>query len=105
MLSTKKMKHLQIQDISLTTDGFADKNLIEKGGFGEVYEGISEDRGHIAIKRLDRGQGKGDHEFKTEIALLSVYEHENIVSLLGFFHNHGNQILGNKYQSNRSLDN
>ncbi|MFS7992833.1 putative protein kinase RLK-Pelle-LRR-VIII-1 family [Helianthus anomalus] len=106
MFSTKRSKHLQIhiQYISLATNGFAGKNPIAKGGFGEVYEAVSEDRGHIALKRIDRGQGQGDHEFKTEIALLSTYKHENIVSLLGLSDEDANKILVYKYESNGSLD-
>ncbi|KAM0020040.1 putative protein kinase RLK-Pelle-CrRLK1L-1 family [Helianthus debilis subsp. tardiflorus] len=107
MSSIEELKHLQIplQDISLATNGFADQNLIAKGGFGKVYEGVSEKHGHIAVKRLERRQGgQGDHEFKTEIALLSEYEHKNIVSLLGFCDEDGEKILVYKYESKGSLD-
>ncbi|KAI3696349.1 hypothetical protein L1987_79363 [Smallanthus sonchifolius] len=95
MSSIEKVKHLQIplQDILLATKGFADENFIANGGFGKVYKGLSEKHGHVAIKRLDRGHGQGDHEFKTEIALLSEYRHENIVSLLGFCDDDGEKIL------------
>ncbi|KAI3696348.1 hypothetical protein L1987_79362 [Smallanthus sonchifolius] len=95
MTSIEDDKSLQmpLQDILLATNGFANKNLIAKGGFGNVYKGISEEHGCIAVKQLDRGQGQGDHEFKTEIALLSEYKHENIVSLVGFCDEDGEKIL------------
>ncbi|KAJ0724952.1 putative protein kinase RLK-Pelle-CrRLK1L-1 family [Helianthus annuus] len=48
--------------------------------------------------------GQGDHQFKTEIALLSKYKHENIVSLLGFCDEEGEKILVYKFESNGSLD-
>ncbi|XP_076942635.1 putative serine/threonine-protein kinase PBL28 [Bidens hawaiensis] len=104
--SIENLKHLQIplHDISLATNGFADQNLIAKGGFGKVYKGVSEKHGDIAIKRLDHGQGQGDHKFKTEVALLSKYKHRNIVSLLGFCDEDGEKILVYKYESNGSLD-
>ncbi|KAF5777155.1 putative protein kinase RLK-Pelle-CrRLK1L-1 family [Helianthus annuus] len=107
MSSIEELKHLQIplQDISLATNGFSDQNIIAKGGFGKVYEGVSEKHGHIAVKRLEHRQGgQGDHEFKTEIALLSEYEHKNIVSLLGFCDEDGEKILVYKYESKGSLD-
>ncbi|KAJ0677697.1 putative protein kinase RLK-Pelle-CrRLK1L-1 family [Helianthus annuus] len=106
MPSIKDFKHLQIplHDISLATDGFANKNLIANGGFGKVYTGVSEKYGRIAIKRWDCEHGQGDHEFKTEISLLSKYKHENIVSLLGFCDEDGEKILVYKYESNASLD-
>ncbi|KAJ0545234.1 putative protein kinase RLK-Pelle-LRR-VIII-1 family [Helianthus annuus] len=80
--------HIPIQELSEATNGFSDANLLARGGFGKVYKGVSVKHGSIAIKMLDPwqgpGKGQGDHEFKTEIALLSIYKHENIVSLLGF---------------------
>ncbi|KAJ0677701.1 putative protein kinase RLK-Pelle-CrRLK1L-1 family [Helianthus annuus] len=81
-------------------------NLIGEGGFGPVYKGISKKHGRIAIKRLVHRQklGQGDHEFKTEIALLSKYKHKNIVSLLGFCDEEGEKILVYKFESNGSLD-
>ncbi|KAJ0724947.1 putative protein kinase RLK-Pelle-CrRLK1L-1 family [Helianthus annuus] len=102
----EEVKHLQIhlQDMLMATNGFAKENLVANGGFGKVYRGVSEKHGHIAVKRLDRGQGQGDHEFKTEIALLSKYEHENIVSLLGFCDEDGEKILVYRYENHGSLD-
>ncbi|KAM0020037.1 putative protein kinase RLK-Pelle-CrRLK1L-1 family [Helianthus debilis subsp. tardiflorus] len=102
----EEVKHLQIhlQDMLMATNGFAKENLVANGGFGKVYRGVSGKHGHIAVKRLDRGQGQGDHEFKTEIALLSKYEHENIVSLLGFCDEDGEKILVYRYENHGSLD-
>ncbi|XP_021976326.2 receptor-like protein kinase ANXUR2 [Helianthus annuus] len=90
--------------LSKATNAFSDQNIIAKGGFGKVYKGVSVKHGNIAIKMLDPTQGQGDHEFKTEIALLSVYKHENIVSLLGFCDEDGKKILVYKHESNGSLD-
>ncbi|KAJ0677699.1 putative protein kinase RLK-Pelle-CrRLK1L-1 family [Helianthus annuus] len=110
MPSIEDVKHLQIplQEITLATNGFAEENLIGEGAFGPVYKGISKKHGRIAIKRLVHRQmhGHGDHEFKTEIALLSKYKHENIVSLLGFCDcdEEREKILVYKFESNGSLD-
>ncbi|KAJ0537611.1 putative protein kinase RLK-Pelle-CrRLK1L-1 family [Helianthus annuus] len=106
MSSIEEVKHLQIplKMLSKATNAFSDQNIIAKGGFGKVYKGVSVKHGNIAIKMLDPTQGQGDHEFKTEIALLSVYKHENIVSLLGFCDEDGKKILVYKHESNGSLD-
>ncbi|KAJ0724961.1 putative protein kinase RLK-Pelle-CrRLK1L-1 family [Helianthus annuus] len=108
MPSIEDVKHLQIplREISLATNGFAKENFIGSGGFGPVYKGISKKHGRVAIKRLVHRQkhGQGDHEFKTEIALLSKYKHENIVSLRGFCDEEGEKILVYRYESNGSLD-
>ncbi|KAF5777156.1 putative protein kinase RLK-Pelle-CrRLK1L-1 family [Helianthus annuus] len=108
MPSIEDVKHLQIPlwEISLATNGFAKENLIEEGGFGHVYKGISKKHGSIAVKRLVYRQmyGQGDKEFKTEIALLSKCKHENIVSLRGFCDEDGEKILVYRYESNGSLN-
>ncbi|MFS7959313.1 putative protein kinase RLK-Pelle-CrRLK1L-1 family [Helianthus anomalus] len=110
MSSTEEVNHLQIplQELSDATNAFSTENLVAKGGFGKVYKGVSVKHGNIAIKMLylweGPGKGQGDPEFKTEIALLSVYKHENIVSLLGYCDENGQKILVYKYEGNGSLD-
>ncbi|KAF5793910.1 putative protein kinase RLK-Pelle-CrRLK1L-1 family transcription factor bHLH family [Helianthus annuus] len=106
MSSIEDVKHLQIplQELSDATNAFSEANFLARGGFGMVYKGVSAKHGNIAIKILDPGLGQGDKEFRTEIALLSVYKHENIVSLLGFCDEDGKKILVYKYESNGSLD-
>ncbi|GKC43039.1 receptor-like protein kinase HERK 1 [Tanacetum coccineum] len=85
--STKELKHIQIplQEISLATNHFSEENKIAAGGFGTVYRGESDKHGIIAVKRLvTRENGQGNHEFLTEIKMLSSCEHENIVYFHGF---------------------
>ncbi|XP_039059388.1 mitogen-activated protein kinase kinase kinase 1-like [Hibiscus syriacus] len=63
-------------------------DLLGRGSFGSVYEGISEDGFFFAVKEvslLDQGsQGKQSLiQLEQEIALLSQFEHENIVQYYG----------------------
>ncbi|KAG6655599.1 hypothetical protein I3843_05G204900 [Carya illinoinensis] len=62
--------------------------LLGRGSFGSVYEGISHDGIFFAVKEvslLDQGsQGKQSvSQLEQEIALLSQFEHENIVQYYG----------------------
>ncbi|XP_062099190.1 mitogen-activated protein kinase kinase kinase 1-like [Humulus lupulus] len=62
--------------------------LLGRGSFGSVYEGIADDGFFFAVKEvslLDQGdQGKQSiYQLEQEIALLSQFEHENIVQYYG----------------------
>ncbi|KAK9111787.1 hypothetical protein Scep_019306 [Stephania cephalantha] len=62
--------------------------LLGSGSFGTVYEGFSEDGFFFAVKEvslLDPGRQaqQSIHQLEQEIALLSQFEHENIVRYLG----------------------
>ncbi|XXG87218.1 hypothetical protein AAC387_Pa11g1960 [Persea americana] len=62
--------------------------LIGSGSFGTVYEGITDDGYFVAVKEvslLDKGSQAQQciHQLEHEIALLSQFEHENIVRYLG----------------------
>ncbi|KAE9603904.1 hypothetical protein Lal_00001861 [Lupinus albus] len=69
---------------TITTGKWQKGELLGRGSFGSVYEGISEDGFFFAVKEvslLDQGsQGKQSvYQLEQEIALLSQFEHENIV--------------------------
>ncbi|RWR92844.1 mitogen-activated protein kinase kinase kinase 1 [Cinnamomum micranthum f. kanehirae] len=62
--------------------------LIGSGSFGTVYEAITDDGYFVAVKEvslLDKGSQAQQciHQLEHEIALLSQFEHENIVRYLG----------------------
>ncbi|GJW57551.1 protein kinase, ATP binding site-containing protein [Tanacetum coccineum] len=93
--------------IKSATNKFDDAHCTRKGGFGKVYKGELvhlKGRSVVALKRLDRAFGQGDPEFWKEIIMLSLYRHDNIVSLLGFCDDCGEKILAYEYASKRSLD-
>ncbi|KAJ0944871.1 putative protein kinase RLK-Pelle-CrRLK1L-1 family transcription factor C2H2 family [Helianthus annuus] len=109
MSLTNELGHLRIglEAIKLATNNFGDGNYIGRGGFGRVYKGElvhSEGLTMIAVKRLDGAFGQGDTEFQKEIMMLFLYEHENIISLLGFCDERGEKILVYEYAPNKSLD-
>lgn len=57
----------------------------------------------VAIKRAQQGSTQGSLEFKTEIELLSRVHHKNVVGLVGFCFDKGEQMLVYEYITNGTL--
>jgi len=57
----------------------------------------------VAIKRAGKESMQGAVEFKTEIELLSRVHHKNLVSLVGFCYEKGEQMLVYEYVPNGTL--
>jgi len=69
----------------------------------QVYRGVLPTGQLIAIKRAQQGSMQGGLEFKTEIELLSRVHHKNVVSLIGFCFDRGEQMLVYEFVPNGSL--
>nr|GEX28236.1 cytochrome b5-like heme/steroid binding domain-containing protein [Tanacetum cinerariifolium] len=109
MSPIKEFQHLIIPlgDIKSATNEFGAEKCIGEGGFGKVYRGellLKDGPTLVAIKRLKSSFGQGIPEFWREIMLLSRYKHENLVTLLGFCNEGGENIIVYEYLFNRSLD-
>ncbi|TYJ12964.1 hypothetical protein E1A91_A10G018200v1 [Gossypium mustelinum] len=97
-------KYDAVQGGNAATNKFSDANKLGEEGFGEVYKGILPDQQVIAVKRLSRGSGQGDEEFKNEAVLVAKLQHRNLVRLLGFCLEREEKILVYEYVPNKSLD-
>uniref|UniRef100_A0A803M3M9 non-specific serine/threonine protein kinase n=1 Tax=Chenopodium quinoa TaxID=63459 RepID=A0A803M3M9_CHEQI len=94
---------ISFEDVMQCTNTFSHKNEIGVGGYGKVYKGNLHNGQLVAIKRAQVGSLQGALEFKTEIELLSRVHHKNVVSLVGFCYDRGEQILIYEYVPNGSL--
>ncbi|XP_010432646.2 PREDICTED: putative cysteine-rich receptor-like protein kinase 39 [Camelina sativa] len=86
------------------TNEFSPENKLGQGGFGTVYKGTLFNGKEIAVKRLTKGSGQGDIEFKNEVSLLTRLQHRNLVKLLGFCNEEDEVILVYEFVRNSSLD-
>ncbi|KAG8054491.1 hypothetical protein GUJ93_ZPchr0001g31982 [Zizania palustris] len=73
-----------ISELAKATGGFAERNLIGRGGFGVVYHGVLVDGSVVAVKKmLEPDMEGGDEEFTNEVEIISHLRHRNLVPLRG----------------------
>ncbi|CAL9111445.1 unnamed protein product [Musa textilis] len=90
----KGARWFSYDELRRCTNNFSVSNEIGSGGYGKVYKGMLLPGGQVvAIKRAQQGSMQGGHEFKTEIELLSRVHHKNLVALVGFCFDEGEQML------------
>lgn len=88
----------------MATQNFSSKNILGKGGFGHVYKGILQDGTVIAVKRLKDGNAiGGEIQFQTEIEMISLAVHWNLLRLYGFSITPTEKLLVYPYMSNGSV--
>ncbi|KAJ4840041.1 hypothetical protein Tsubulata_026940 [Turnera subulata] len=99
----KGARCFSFEELKKYTNNFSEANDVGSGGYGKVYRGTLPTGELIAIKRAQQGSMQGGLEFKTEIELLSRVHHKNVVSLLGFCFDRGEQMLIYEFVPNGSL--
>jgi hypothetical protein len=99
----KGARSFSFDELRKCTHNFSETNCIGSGGYGMVYRGSLPNGQLIAIKRAVQGSTQGALEFKTEIELLSRVHHKNVVSLVGFCFEQGEQMLIYEYIPNGTL--
>ncbi|KAJ9178677.1 hypothetical protein P3X46_010542 [Hevea brasiliensis] len=80
-----QLKRFSLRELQVATDYFSNKNILGRGGFGKVYKGRLADGSLVAVKRLkeERTQG-GELQFQTEVEMISMAVHRNLLRLRGF---------------------
>ncbi|KAL8027314.1 hypothetical protein ABFX02_14G087500 [Erythranthe guttata] len=99
----KGARSFSFEEIKKCTNNFSESNEVGRGGYGKVYRGNLPNGQMVAIKRAVQGSTQGGYEFKTEIELLSRVHHKNVVSLVGFCFDQGEQMLVYEYITNGTL--
>ncbi|KAF5946817.1 hypothetical protein HYC85_017045, partial [Camellia sinensis] len=99
----KGARCFSFEELKKYTNTFSEANCIGSGGYGKVYRGTLPTEQLVAIKRAQRGSLQGGLEFKSELELLSRVHHKNVVSLVGFCFERGEQMLVYEYIANGTL--
>ncbi|XP_058187828.1 protein NSP-INTERACTING KINASE 1-like [Rhododendron vialii] len=103
-VSLGNLRRFQFRELQLATDNFSSKNILGKGGFGHVYKGHLRDGTAVAVKRLKDGSAAGgDRQFQTEVEMISLAVHRNLLRLYGFSMTATERLLVYPYMSNGSV--
>ncbi|XP_024367116.1 LRR receptor kinase BAK1 [Physcomitrium patens] len=99
-----QLKKFSFRELQIATDNFNTKNILGKGGFGNVYKGHLSDGTIVAVKRL-KGEGSPGHEmqFQTEVEMISLAVHRNLLRLRGFCMTPTERLLVYPYMPNGSV--
>eukprot|EP00245_Coleochaete_scutata_P010140 TRINITY_DN3502_c0_g2_i1.p1 TRINITY_DN3502_c0_g2~~TRINITY_DN3502_c0_g2_i1.p1 ORF type:complete len:921 (+),score=183.32 TRINITY_DN3502_c0_g2_i1:253-3015(+) len=99
----KQPKRFPFQDLATATNNFAADRAIGKGGYGNVYKGVLANGQAVAVKRSARGSTQGAAEFNMEVELLSRVHHKNLVDLVGYCIDDGEELLVYEYMENGTI--
>ncbi|KAG5403272.1 hypothetical protein IGI04_009391, partial [Brassica rapa subsp. trilocularis] len=84
-VSLGNLRRFGFRELQIATNNFSSKNLLGKGGYGNVYKGILGDNTVVAVKRLKDGNALGGEiQFQTEVEMISLAVHRNLLRLYGF---------------------
>ncbi|KAL1557816.1 BRASSINOSTEROID INSENSITIVE 1-associated receptor kinase 1 [Salvia divinorum] len=99
-----QLKRFSLRELQVATDNFSNSNILGRGGFGKVYKGRLADGTLVAVKRLkeERTQG-GELQFQTEVEMISMAVHRNLLRLRGFCMTPTERLLVYPYMSNGSV--
>ncbi|KAL8222703.1 hypothetical protein R6Q57_020102 [Mikania cordata] len=99
-----QLKRFSLRELKVATDNFSNNNILGRGGFGKVYKGRLADGGLVAVKRLreDRTLG-GELQFQTEVEMISMALHRNLLRLQGFCMTPTERLLVYPYMVNGSV--
>ncbi|XP_010918688.2 serine/threonine-protein kinase PCRK1 isoform X2 [Elaeis guineensis] len=87
---SSNLRTFTFEELRNATRNFSRSLMIGEGGFGCVYRGTirssveTNARKDVAIKQLSRRGLQGHKEWLTEVHVLGVVEHPNLVKLIGY---------------------
>uniref|UniRef100_A0A0A9CNV1 non-specific serine/threonine protein kinase n=1 Tax=Arundo donax TaxID=35708 RepID=A0A0A9CNV1_ARUDO len=105
-----KIRVFSFSELKNATRNFSRSLMVGEGGRGCVYRGIIKtsdepcERIEIAVKKLNR-IGPQEQEFLTEMNVLGIVEHPNLIKLIGYCaEERGVRLLVYEYMPNGSVD-
>ncbi|KAG0448724.1 hypothetical protein HPP92_027694 [Vanilla planifolia] len=99
-----QLKRFSLRELQVATDSFSPNNILGRGGFGKVYKGRLADGSLVAVKRQkEKRTPAGELQFQTEVEMISMAVHCNLLRLLGFCMTLTERLLVYPYMANGSV--
>ncbi|CAE6217118.1 unnamed protein product [Arabidopsis arenosa] len=97
------LKRFSFREIQTATSNFSPKNILGQGGFGMVYKGYLPNGTVVAVKRLKDPNYTGEIQFQTEVEMIGLAVHRNLLRLFGFCLTPEERMLVYPYMPNGSV--
>lgn len=98
-----QLKRFSLRELQTATSNFNPKNILGQGGFGVVYRGVLPNRTVVAVKRLKDPSVTGEMQFQTEVEMIGLALHRNLLRLYGFCMTPEEKLLVYPYMPNGSV--
>ncbi|XP_022969111.1 probable serine/threonine-protein kinase PIX13 [Cucurbita maxima] len=113
ILLSPNLREHSLAELRAATKNFRADALLGEGGFGKVYKGWLEEKGHgrkgnpmvIAVKKLKSDSLQGIEEWQSEVGFLGSLSHPNLVKLLGYCWEDHELLLTYEFMQKGSLEN
>lgn len=97
------LKRFSFRELQVATGNFNSKNILGQGGFGVVYKGCLANKMLVAVKRLKDPNYTGEVQFQTEVEMIGLAVHRNLLRLYGFCMTPDERLLVYPYMPNGSV--
>ncbi|GJP54530.1 hypothetical protein CLOM_g13610 [Closterium sp. NIES-68] len=97
------VRPIALAEVEAATNAFADDRLLGVGGYGSVYRGHGPNGEQWAVKRAQVTTVQSMHVFQNEVDVISAMSHRNLIALLGYCEDKGEQILVYEFAANGTL--
>nr|GMD32113.1 serine/threonine-protein kinase PCRK1 isoform X2 [Ipomoea batatas] len=103
----KELREFTLAELKTATKNFSRSAMLGEGGFGCVYRGSVVIESQDSNKRIDVAVKQGHKEWVTEVNVLGVVDHPNLVKLVGYCAEDDERgiqrLLVYEYLANRSV--
>jgi len=97
-------RRVSYYELVQATNGFSESNLLGRGGFGSVYQGMLSSGKMIAIKVLDLTMEATSRSFDAECNAMRNLRHRNLVQIISSCSNPDFKSLVLEFMSNGSVE-